>query len=41
MQISIVALELGVATRVLSKEVEAEIETYPVTVESKISKCSL
>ena len=35
------AAELAVPTGISTKEVIAEMETHPVTVEGKISKCSV
>ena len=33
------AAELAIATGIRTKEAKAEMETHPVTVEAKISKC--
>ena len=40
-QISIVATELALPTEIPTNEAKSEIETYPVTAEDKISKCSV
>ena len=39
--IFIVVAELTIPTGILTKEAKAEIETHPVIVEAKISKCSV
>ena len=39
-QIFIPTAELVIPTRIAASKVNAEIETQPVTVEAKISKCS-
>ena len=36
-----VFVEIAVPTGIPTKEAKAEMETHPVTVEAKISKCSL
>ena len=33
--------ELAIPTRIPNKETKTEMETHPVTVETKISKCSI
>ena len=38
-QVFIVAVELAIAIGRPTKEAKAELETYPVTAEAKISKC--
>ena len=40
MEIYINIAELAVPTWIPTKEARAEIETHPVTVEARISKCS-
>ena len=40
-QVFIVAAELAIPTGISTKEAKAEMETHPVTVEAKISKCSV
>ena len=40
-EIYIVIAELAVPTGIPTKEARAEIETHPVTVEARISKCSV
>ena len=40
-QIFIAAAELAILTEILTKEPKAEIRTHPVTVEAKISNCSV
>ena len=41
MQIFIATAELAIPTGILTKEAKAELETHPVTVETKISKYSV
>ena len=41
MQIFIVTVELPIHTGIPTKEAKAEMETHPVTVKAKISKCSV
>ena len=40
-QIFIVATKLAIPTVIPTKEAKAEIEIHPLTVETKISKCSV
>ena len=39
LEIFIVIAKLAIPTRITTKEVRTEIETHPVNVEAKISKC--
>ena len=41
MEVFIVSAELTTPAGIPTKEAKAEIETYPVTVQAKISKCSV
>ena len=41
MEIFIVIAEIAIPTGIPTKEARAEIEAYPVTVEGRISKCSI
>ena len=41
MEVFIVITELTTPAGIPTKEAKAEIETYPVTVQAKISKCSI
>ena len=40
-EIFIVVAEIAIPTTIPAKEAKTEIETHPVTVEAKISKCSV
>ena len=40
-QMFIVVAEMAVPTGITTKEAKTEIETYPVTMEAKISECSV
>ena len=40
-QVFILAVELAIPTGILIKAANAKMETCPVTVETKISKCSI
>ena len=40
-QMFIVVAEMAVPTGITTKEAKTEIETYPVTMEVKISECSV
>ena len=41
MEIVIVITEIAIPTGIPTKEARAEIEAHPVTVEERISKCSI